>query len=71
MGLSVRVKRWDESVKKEMQTLVGDGVNSFVLDLSADDQLFQVRTDRRCSFHTSYSILDFLMFVLSTKFEAH
>ncbi|VDK84742.1 unnamed protein product [Cylicostephanus goldi] len=43
IGLSIVVQQWSESVKKEMEKAVSEGVNSFVIDVEGDEVLFQVR----------------------------
>lgn len=41
-GLSVVISAWNDSIKKEMSIIVKDkGVNSFIIDLYSDDQLYQ------------------------------
>lgn len=42
-AFSVVLSNWKDSVKKEMEILVGTkGINSFILDFSDDDLLFEV-----------------------------
>ncbi|KAK0398521.1 hypothetical protein QR680_002632 [Steinernema hermaphroditum] len=41
LALSVCVNRWSDTVRQEMRQLVERGVNSFILDLSNDSDLFQ------------------------------
>ncbi|KAL6739583.1 hypothetical protein Aduo_013020 [Ancylostoma duodenale] len=42
IGLSIVVKQWSENVKKEMEKVVSEGVNSFIIDVEGDDILYQV-----------------------------
>ncbi|CAJ0570856.1 unnamed protein product, partial [Mesorhabditis spiculigera] len=41
VGFSVRVRRWDDGVRKEVETLSKQGINSFALDLDSDEKLYQ------------------------------
>ncbi|CAJ0932795.1 unnamed protein product, partial [Mesorhabditis belari] len=41
VGISVRVKKWDETIKREMEVLTKSGVNSFALDFEGDEKLYQ------------------------------
>uniref|UniRef100_A0A914S4N5 NYN domain-containing protein n=1 Tax=Parascaris equorum TaxID=6256 RepID=A0A914S4N5_PAREQ len=41
-GFSVMISTWNDIVKKEMGLVVKDkGINSFIIDLHSDDQLYQ------------------------------
>ncbi|KAK6748218.1 hypothetical protein RB195_001066 [Necator americanus] len=42
IGLSIVVQQWSENVKKEMEKVVSEGVNSFIIDVEGDDVLYQV-----------------------------
>ncbi|EPB68952.1 amidohydrolase family protein [Ancylostoma ceylanicum] len=39
---TIVVKQWSENVKKEMEKVVSEGVNSFIIDVEGDDILYQV-----------------------------
>ena len=41
-ALQVVINSFSDSVKKEMEKVVSDGVNSFVIDVDNDDKLYQV-----------------------------
>ncbi|CAI4226479.1 unnamed protein product [Auanema sp. JU1783] len=42
IALSVVIKTWSEGVKKDMEKIVADGVNSFIIDIAEDDQMYHV-----------------------------
>ncbi|VDL75756.1 unnamed protein product [Nippostrongylus brasiliensis] len=42
IGLSVLVQQWSDVVRKEMEKLVSEGVNSFIISLEGDDVVYQV-----------------------------
>uniref|UniRef100_A0A7I4YJX4 Amidohydrolase 1 domain containing protein n=1 Tax=Haemonchus contortus TaxID=6289 RepID=A0A7I4YJX4_HAECO len=42
IGLSVLIQQWSDAVRKEMEKLVSEGVNSFIVNVEGDDALFQV-----------------------------
>ncbi|PAV91120.1 hypothetical protein WR25_10939 [Diploscapter pachys] len=42
IALSVIIRQWNESIKKEMDKLVQEGVNSFVIEVESDDKLYQI-----------------------------
>lgn len=41
-AFSVVIRTFSESVKKEMEKVVNEGINSFIVDLDSDDALYQV-----------------------------
>lgn len=41
-AFSVVINNFSESVKKEMEKVVADGINSFVVDVESDEKLYQV-----------------------------
>uniref|UniRef100_A0A1I7XS58 Amidohydro-rel domain-containing protein n=1 Tax=Heterorhabditis bacteriophora TaxID=37862 RepID=A0A1I7XS58_HETBA len=42
VALSVVVRQWSDVIRKEMEKVVFEGVNSFIVDVEGDDTLYQI-----------------------------
>ncbi|KAJ1373878.1 hypothetical protein KIN20_036408 [Parelaphostrongylus tenuis] len=42
VGFSIVVQHWSDSVRKEMEKVAAEGVNSFIIDVEGDNVLYQI-----------------------------